>query len=127
LRCEYLESPAGIDIHEPRLSWVLEATDEGAFGQRQTAYRVLVVSSARLLAKENGDVWDSGWVARDEMQHIAYNGRKLQSDRSYHWKVQVKDEQGRVSAWSKPSYWTTGWFEASEWKAKWIGNDELYD
>lgn len=126
-RCEYLENPDGIDTHEPRLSWVVEATDKTAFGQRQSAYRVLVASSPQLLAKETGDMWDSGWVDSDRMQHIAYNGRELCSDRAYHWKVQVKDEQGRVSSWSKPARWTTGLFEASEWKAKWIGSDELYN
>ncbi|WP_262245928.1 glycoside hydrolase family 78 protein [Parapedobacter soli] len=127
LRCEYLENPTAINIQSPRLSWVLEASDNTMFGQRQTAYRILVASAARHLAKENGDVWDSGWVTSDQMQHIAYGGKKLHSDRTYHWKVQVKDERGIVSAWSKPAYWTTGLFDPGEWKAQWIGSDELYD
>ncbi|MEC3880470.1 family 78 glycoside hydrolase catalytic domain [Parapedobacter sp. 10938] len=127
LRSEYLDNSVGITIQSPRLSWVLEATDKGDFAQRQTAYRVLVSSTARLLTKEHGDVWDSGWVKSDETQHITYHGKELRSDRTYHWKVQVKDEQGRVSAWSNPAYWTTGLFNASEWTAEWIGSGELYD
>lgn len=127
LRCEYADNPTGITIQSPRLSWILEATDKAAFGQRQTAYRVLVASTARLLAREQGDVWDSGWVQSDEMQHISYLGRQLQSDRTYHWKVQVKDEQGRLSAWGVPAYWTTGLFGADEWAAKWIGSEETYN
>lgn len=127
LRCAYLENPAGIDIHQPQLSWVPEATNPTAFGQRQTAYRILVASSVPLLAKENGDVWDSGWVDSDQTQHILYSGRNLHSDRAYHWKVQVKDEDGKVSAWSEPARWTTGLFAEDEWQAGWIGSNELYD
>src|SRR5690554_3800217 len=77
LLIEYIENPTGVDVLKPRFSWVLEATSKTAFGQRQTAYRVLVASTTRLLAKEEGDVWDSGWVNSDQMQHIAYGGRKL--------------------------------------------------
>ena len=65
LRCEYLENPQGIDITAPRLSWKLEASPE-ARGLRQTAYRVLVASTPELLAKYEGDLWDSGKVASDQ-------------------------------------------------------------
>lgn len=123
----YLENPTGVDVSQPRLGWVLEATDRDGFGQRQTAYRVVVSSTARLLANGNGDVWDSGWVSSNETQHIPYRGRKLRSDRTYHWKVQVKDEHGAISAWSRPAFWTTGLLDSDEWTAKWIGSDELYD
>ncbi|WP_257669735.1 glycoside hydrolase family 78 protein [Parapedobacter tibetensis] len=127
LRCEYLENPRGIDEAHPRLGWILQATNKNAFGKRQTAYRILVASTNRLLAKGKTDIWDSGWVESDEMQHIQYGGQQLQSDRTYHWKVQVKDENGVASAWSESAYWSTGLFEQHEWLAKWIGSDELYD
>ena len=39
LRCEYLTDPVGIDVPQPRLSWVLE---HAARGERQTAYQILV-------------------------------------------------------------------------------------
>jgi len=70
LRIEYLENPKGVDVQRPKFGWVLEATDKKAFGQRQTAYRILVASTDKLLAKGQGDVWDSGWVDSDGMQHI---------------------------------------------------------
>jgi len=127
LQCEYLENPEGMDVLRPRLGWTLEATDEAAFRQRQTAYRILVSSTPRLLQKENGDVWDSGWIDSDETQHVQYSGETLLSDRAYHWKVQVKDESGTVSAWSEPASWTTGLLDANEWNANWIGSGELYD
>lgn len=127
LRLEYLDNPQGLDNPTPRFGWVLQATNPKAFGQAQTAYRILVSSSDRALKRDAGDVWDSGWVASDDMQHITYSGEPLASDRTYHWKVQVKDEKGLISKWSQPAYWSTGLLNPSEWIAKWIGTGELYD
>ncbi len=127
LRLEYLAQPKGIDEPRPRFGWVLKAVDKKAFGQAQTAYRVLVASTDKLLRQNTGDLWDSGWVASEEMQHITYEGKPLQSDRTYYWKVQVKDEDGMVSGWSTPAQWSTGLFSAEEWEGKWIGSDEWYD
>lgn len=124
---EYLENPRGVAIQKPRFGWVLEATDKGAFGQRQTAYQIVVASTEKQLAKAQGDRWDSGWVDADETQHVPYGGRDLQADRAYYWKVRVKDESGMISDWSEPAFWTTGLFDLSEWQARWIGSDELYD
>ena len=43
LRCEYLSNPLGIDVPQPRFSWVLE---HSARGEMQTAYQVLVATRA---------------------------------------------------------------------------------
>ena len=45
LRCEYLSNPLGIDVAQPRLSWVLRSGANDARGEGQTAYRVLVAST----------------------------------------------------------------------------------
>lgn len=127
LRCEYLDHPVGLDELKPRFSWTLRASDTLAYGQRQTAYRVLVSSSELLLKLNIGNLWDSGWLSSAEMQLIKYEGKALLSDRNYFWKVAVKDEKGRASAWSKRAYWSTGLFDQSEWKAKWIGTSQIFD
>lgn len=127
LRCEYLENPQGIDVLQPRLSWILRPVDSVAFGQMQTAYHIIVASDKDLLGKNIGDVWDSKWVNSDQMQLIDYKGRALVSDRTYYWKVQVKDERGNESSWSPAKSWSTGLFTQEEWSAKWIGGEELYD
>lgn len=127
LRLEYLENPQGLDNPAPRFGWIVEANNPSAYGQAQTAYRILVASTEKALKLHHGDIWDSGWVDSDAMQHIAYAGKNLVSDRTYHWKVQVKDERGTVSKWSKPAHWSTGLFGQAEWTAKWIGSDEIYD
>jgi alpha-L-rhamnosidase len=127
LRCEYLTDPCGIDETCPRLAWTLAAAQVGAKGQAQTAYRILVSSSASLLAEDKGDSWDSHWVASDNMQQIEYRGRALISDRPYYWKVRVKDEAGNESAWSPGARWTTGLLTPMDWTAHWIGAGETYD
>ena len=64
LRCEYRVNPLGIDVPQPRLSWILEADGRE---QKQTAYRVLVASSPAVLARDQGPVgqWPSG-LRRDD-------------------------------------------------------------
>ncbi|SMC40788.1 family 78 glycoside hydrolase catalytic domain [Pedobacter africanus] len=127
LRCEYLENPIGLDEMSPRFNWTHKAGNVAAFGQKQTAYRIIVASEVRLLHQNKGDEWDSGWVNSDQMQQIEYKGKVLRSDRYYYWKVVVKDEKGLVSAWSKTAFWATGLLQQNDWKAKWIGTNELFD
>lgn len=127
LTCEYLTHPTGLDIEKPRFSWTLEATNENAYAQKQTAYRVLVASSKQNINKDEGNLWDSGWIPSDNMQLIEYNGKKLDSDENYFWKVAVKDEKGRQSKFSEPAEFSTGLFSESEWTAKWIGTTDVYN
>ena len=119
-RCEYLENPMGIDIPQPRLSWWIDDPSRGA---RQTAYRILVASSPRLLAEDKGDLWDSGKVASDVSHLVPYAGRPLASGLTCWWKVRVWDKKVRPSAWSKTARWTMGIVQASDWQAQWIGSD----
>ena len=44
LRCEYQTNPQGMDVLQPRLSWVLQPRDPAARGLRQTAYQIQVAS-----------------------------------------------------------------------------------
>jgi len=123
LRCEYRVNPQGIDVIQPRLSWILQPVDPSARGLVQKAYQVLVASSAELLAKCKGDLWDSGKVKSDQSIHIPYAGKLLTSGRACHWKVRVWDAAGQPSAWSQPAMWSMGLLKASDWQAKWIGLD----
>ena len=124
LRCEYRVNPLGIDRPAPRLSWVLESSRRG---ERQTAYRVLVASSRQTLARDVGDVWDSGKVLSGESLGIRYSGKPLQSDCVYFWKVRVWDRDGEPTAWSPPAFWSTGLLDSTDWKARWIGLDRAVD
>src|SRR5262249_55229910 len=59
LRCEHLVNPPGIDVREPRLGWELQSNERA---QKQTAYHLLVASTADNLKADRGDLWDSGEV-----------------------------------------------------------------
>jgi alpha-L-rhamnosidase len=117
-RCEQAVNPLGIDARRPRLSWELASEHRAA---RQTAYRILVASSPQLLAKDQGDAWDSGKVASAETVLVAYAGRPLQARAFYWWKVRVWDEAGQPSAWSSPARWSMGLLDPSDWQASWVG------
>ncbi len=117
LRCEYAVNPLGVDVPAPRLFWVDQSKERG---QKQTAYQILVASSAELLAKDRGDLWDSGKVASDETVQISYAGQPLKSSQPVFWEVRVWDINGKASAWSEPATWTMGLLDAEAWQAKWI-------
>lgn len=120
VRCEGLENPVGIDQKNPRFSWRLEADNRGVI---QTAYQILVASSEENLTPEKADLWNSGEVKSEQCLYIPYQGKKLQSNGRYYWKVKIwtgKEE----SAWSMPAHWTAGLFSENDWKAQWIGMDK---
>ncbi|MGN6641940.1 MAG: family 78 glycoside hydrolase catalytic domain, partial [Verrucomicrobiota bacterium] len=89
LQCEYRVNPLGIDEARPRLTWSVESDDRG---EKQTAYQILAASSEALLAKNQGDLWDSGKVMSDATVNIVYDGRPLTSRQSCFWKVRVWDK-----------------------------------
>ena len=118
LYCERLDNPLGLDVAHPLLSWTLESDTRS---QKQTAYQILVASSSEALKNDQADHWDSGKVSSDQSIEVAYDGEKLRSFASCHWKVRVWDKDGHPSDWSAPAVWGMGILNASDWKAKWIG------
>jgi alpha-L-rhamnosidase len=52
LRCEFQVDPLGVDAPQPRWSWHLES---GQRGDAQSAYQILVGSTAAALAADAGD------------------------------------------------------------------------
>ncbi|MDR0560822.1 MAG: hypothetical protein LBG92_11700, partial [Prevotellaceae bacterium] len=77
LSCEYLDSPLGIDIVQPRLSWKITQTGAAVNGIVQTAYRIIVASSPEKLNADEGDLWNSGKVTSNSSVHVIYSGKKL--------------------------------------------------
>ena len=163
LRCEYLTNPLGIDALKPRLSWVMKEREQNAGralansektgealtgmaegnsearGRKQIAYQVLVASTPGLLAKDQGDLWDSGKVVSDQSIQVEYAGKPLESRMTCHWKVRVWPDgttdnghrttdnaaTGETPAWSEPAIWTMGLLAPNDWHGKWIGRDEV--
>ncbi len=118
LRSEHLVEPLGLGTPSPRLSWVMTS---GRRGERQTAYRVLVASSPKLLEAGRGDLWDSGKVPSDRTLNVAYAGRALVPGQMCYWKVMAWDVQRRPTTWSRPARFSIGMLAQSDWTAKWIG------
>jgi len=118
LRCEHLVNSLGIDVPQPRLSWILEAAERA---QRQIAYQILVASSPERLADDQGDLWDSGKVNSDQSAYVRYAGNAPQSGERCWWKVRVWDKDGRPSAYSRPAYWEIGLLDRDDWHGQWIG------
>ena len=116
LRCEYRVNPLGIDEAQPRLTWRVES---GERGQKQTAYQILVASSASALKKNHGDLWDSGKISSGETVNIAYAGKSLASRQQCFWKVCVWDHDGSAR-WSEPASWAMGFLKADDWSANYI-------
>ena len=121
LRCEYLENPQAVDSSQPRLSWIIVS---GKRDEQQTACRVLVASSLKLLDDDRGDLWDTGKTVSDDTVNIAYSGRPLVSGEPCFWKVKVWDKNDKPSAWSAPARWNMGLLKLSDWHGKWIGWDQ---
>lgn len=120
LRCEYLVNPLGLQESKPRLSWTLTSKLRA---DSQTAYQILVASTPELLAKDEGDVWDSGKIDSSDSAQIVYGGKALQSRQSLVWKARSWDRNGKQGSWSKPARWEMGLLQPSDWSAKWISTE----
>jgi len=123
LLCEYTSNPLGIDVVQPRFSWVCNHSERG---QLQSAYQILVGSNRANLDTENGDKWDSGKVVSKESINVPYAGNSLESGKTYFWKVRIWDKDERISPWSKVGIFEMGLLKSEDWKGKWIGGDSLF-
>jgi alpha-L-rhamnosidase len=119
LRCEYKVDPV-TDVTNPRLSWVLTSDENN---QVQTAYQILVASSAEALTEREANLWNSGKVNSRDTYQIAYTGKALQSRDICYWKVRCWDKNGVAGPWSNVGRWEIGLLAQSDWKAQWIGLD----
>jgi len=117
LKCEMLHDPLGIDVVKPRLSWQITSDKHNTI---QTAYQILVSSSAQKLATGQGDLWDSHQVHSDQSIMVSYGGSPLWSRTACYWKVRIWTNKG-TSSWSSPVFWSMGLLNPSDWQAKWTG------
>ncbi|WPV69738.1 family 78 glycoside hydrolase catalytic domain [Chitinophaga sp. LS1] len=122
LRCETLENPVGIDVAQPGMSWEIQGEEHAVM---QTAYQILVASTPEKLAKNEGDLWNSGRVVSDRSIQVIYKGKRLRSRQDCYWKVKVWTNKGE-SEWSKAGHWSMGLLLANDWKGEWIGVDTSF-
>ena len=114
LRCEHRTDVPCIDDVAPRLSWQLESDE---LDQRQTGYRLSVECDGETL-------WDSGAIESAASIDVTYAGRALPAGSLCTWRVQVRDQDGRWSAWSETASFHVA---PASWSARWIRRDGVYD
>lgn len=122
LQCEMKEAPVGIDVRTPRFSWQQQTEKRGLL---QTAYQILVASSPEKLARNEGDLWNSGKVLSAQSVLVPYAGKPLQSRQDCFWKVQVWANNSSP-VWSSPATFRMGLLQPSDWKASWIGLNRAF-
>ncbi len=120
LSCEHRIDPLGVDVAQPQLSWQIESDQRG---YSESAYQILVASSAEALAADHGDRWDSGKVAAKDELSALYRGKALTTGERVYWQVRVWDQAGQASPWSTLASWTDG-IKPDDWTAKWISAPE---
>lgn len=97
IKTEYLKSPIGIDIDNPRIMWNCEG------GVTQKAYQVVT------------DDWDSGKVQSGSMRcNIPVN---FENGKRVTFQIKVWDENDIESDWSENAFFEYG---IKNWSAKWI-------
>ncbi len=83
---------------EPEFTWIFHPA---ARGDLQTAYQIIVSSSAALARAGTGDVWDSGKVTSAESVDVEYAaGSELTRGGGYFWRVRTWGEDDIASDWS---------------------------
>jgi len=107
LMIEFLQGPIVSEITDvtPEFSWIVHSP---AKNDMQSAYRLLVASNPKMLDKDRTDVWDSKKIASDASINVPYNGKDLQPNTSYYWKVKTWCKLGGENVWSEAMKFTTG-------------------
>lgn len=121
LQVEMKSNPLGIDVAQPRFSWQI-ASDKPDL--MQVGYRIQVAASPEDLQSGKNLLWDSGEITSDCSLFIPYEGEMLQSCQSYYWRVKVKTNQS-ARDWSEVQMWSMAILNPTEWKARWIGENQM--
>ena len=122
LRCEYTVNPMGVDVPQPRFSWILRHSERA---RTQSAYRILVAGTYENLLNDAGDVWDSKKVKSGKSVNVEYQGKPLASKEVYYWKIKWWDNTGQASVFSDIATFEMGLLSQKDWDAVWIGGGDL--
>jgi alpha-L-rhamnosidase len=113
LTTEYQTSPVGLDVTQPRFSWILVSSQRDIL---QTAYELRVSTDGNF----KSIAWQTGKVNSDQSAFISYSGPPLKAKQQYYWQARAWDNKGNASPWSKPASFETGLLTTDNWKASWI-------
>ncbi|MBW8684132.1 family 78 glycoside hydrolase catalytic domain [Chitinophaga rhizophila] len=124
LRTDSKTNPVGCQL-TPGLSWQLSAD---YYSCTQQAYQLqLSEDSTTLSAKAHTSKRIVDTNASCRLLPATVN-LSLQPARTYYWRVQVWDKEGRTSGWSRIAHFTTELKTVADWKgAQWIGYEQIPD
>lgn len=122
VQCNAKIDPIGVDAL-PFFSWQLSSVKRSV---TQQSYQIIISDNPS--KGRNNNTWNSGLQVSGQSIHVTYKGKSLHPATKYYWWVQVTDNKGNVSLWSKTAVFTTGLFTEKDWsQAKWIGYEEMPD
>ena len=122
LKVEYMEDPAGVNIPDPRLSWIPISS---ARGSKQSAWQIEVAGSVEDLLNSGPKVWDTGKTRSSNSVNIVYEGQPLETGQTYFWRVRLWDKNGEAGVWSDIAGFHVGPMNNSDWHGKWIGPADI--
>ncbi len=102
LEVAHQSEPVGLDDAKPRLSWRMNGDAEGL---TQSAYQILVTTSADKLAPGKANLWDSGQI-KDTTNVATYTGKPLPSSTWIHWTVRTWSGDAACD-WAPPQKFLT--------------------
>lgn len=119
LRCEYIDSPIGIDTRSPRFVWSYKAVGKKGFTQK--AFKIDIASDRQVLLNNgNGDIWSSDKIDSDT-GFVEYSGStSLKSHTKYFWKITAWDTTSNEEIVSKVDSFETAKLSQDDWLAQWI-------
>lgn len=117
LECEHLVNPLGIDNPNPRLSWMMKDSRQGAV---QLAYRIIVGTDSLQLKSKMNVQWDTNKINSGNSL-VTYKGRALMPFTKYFWRVEVLDKASKVISSGIASF-ETGMMAVENWKGTWISD-----
>ena len=115
---DYKVNPTALENKKPKFSWIVNAD---GFNKSQSAYHILVASSADKLSQNDADIWNSKKVNSSASTFVSYEGIELIPMQTYFWKVKIWDEAGKPSDWSTMQTFEMSLMKDTNWgAAKWI-------
>ena len=114
-----MTDPLGIDTSQPLLGWIISSA---ARGVSQSKYEIRVAMDENNLVSGRDLTWDSHTVKSAQSFDVPYGGPALASKTRYYWQVQVWDNDGNSSGWSKPAWFETAFINPGQFQGSWIGD-----
>ncbi|MGL4630518.1 MAG: family 78 glycoside hydrolase catalytic domain [Leadbetterella sp.] len=123
LKCNFQTNPLGVESPNPSLSWSLKSIDKSVI---QTGYQIQVASTHANLNSGKSDFWDTGKIISDKSIQVEYQGKPLESNKKYYWRVIVWTNNFPQGIQSPTQTLQMGLLQESDWSnSKWIALEQI--